>query len=167
MNIKPLFLLLITLVIGPARLHASSAPGNEASCEKNASALAAHAGKLDEGLAAIRQCITEDPSQAKAHVILGDLLFEKGDSQQAMASFDKALELQPRSSAAKTGKGIILAQTGDLKTAEAILTDALKLNPNPARTHYELGLIYEKLGDTKGALSHFKQGISSHEQETR
>lgn len=166
MNIKPLFLLLITLVIGPARLHASSAPGNEASCEKNASALA-HAGKLDEGLAAIRQCITENPSQSKAHVILGDLLLEKGDSQQAMASFDKALELQPQSSGAKTGKGIILAQTGDLKTAESILLEALKLNPNPARTHYELGLIGEKLGDSKGALSHFKQGISSHEQETR
>jgi Flp pilus assembly protein TadD len=166
MNIKPLFLLVITLVIGPGWLHASSVPGNEASCEKNASALA-HAGKLEEGLAVIRQCIAENPSQAKAHVILGDLLLEKGDSQQAMASFDKALELQPQSSGAKTGKGIILAQAGDLKAAEAILTEALKLNPYPARTHYELGLIYEKLGDSKAALSHFKQGISSHEQETR
>lgn len=166
MNNKPLFLLLITLVIAPVRLHASSAPGNEASCEKNASTLA-HAGKLEEGLTAIRQCISDNPSQAKAHVILGDLLLEKGDSQQAMISFDKALELQPQSSAAKTGKGIILAQNGDIKAAEAILTDALKLNPNPARTHYELGLIYEKLGDNKGALSHFKQGISSYEQETR
>jgi Flp pilus assembly protein TadD len=166
MNIKPLFLLVIVLVIGPGWLHTSSAANNEASCEKNASALA-HAGKLEEGLAAIRQCITENPLQAKAHVILGDLLLEKGDSQQAMASFDKALELQPQSSGAKTGKGIILAQTGDLKAAEAILTDALKLNPYPARTHYELGLIYEKLGDSKAALSHFKQGISSHEQETR
>ncbi|MBU0663285.1 MAG: tetratricopeptide repeat protein [Proteobacteria bacterium] len=162
MNRKPLFLFFIALVIGPGWVHA--APGNAATCEKNASTLA-HAGKLDEGLAAIRQCIADDPSQAKAHIVLGDLLLEKGDLQQAMVSFDKALELQPRSSAAKTGKGIILAQNGDLKAAEAILLDALKLNPNPAQTHYELGLIYEKLGDIKGALSHFKQGISSYEQE--
>ncbi len=166
MNSKPHFLLFIALVIGPGWVHASAAPGNEASCEKTASMLA-HAGKLDEGLAAIRQCIADYPSQAKAHVVLGDLLLEKGDSQQAMASFDKALELQPRSSAAKTGKGIILAQNGDLKAAEAILTDALKLNPNPARTHYELGLIYEKLGDIKGAITHYKQGISSYQHEKR
>ncbi|MDD3813187.1 MAG: tetratricopeptide repeat protein [Desulfocapsaceae bacterium] len=166
MNNKPFFLLFIALVIGPGWLHASSASSNDASCEKNASMLA-HAGKLDEGLAAIRQCIADNPLQAKAHVVLGDLLLDKGESQQAMASFDKALELQPRSSAAKTGKGIVLAQNGDLKAAEAILTDALKLNPNPARTHYELGLIYEKLGDIKNALTQFKQGISSYEQETR
>lgn len=166
MNNKPLFLLFVALVIGPGWVHASSALGNEASCEKNASMLA-HEGKLDEGVAAIKKCIADNPSQAKAHVVLGELLLDKGESQQAMASFDKALELRPRSSAAKTGKGIVLAQNGDLKAAEAILTDALKLNPNPARTHYELGLIYEKLGNTKGALSQFKQGISSYEQETR
>lgn len=166
MNSKPLFLLLIAIVIGPGWLHATPAPGKEALCEKNASALA-HEGKLEEGLASIKQCIAESPEHAKAHVVLGYMLLDKGDSQQAMASFDKALELQPRSSAAKTGKGIILAQNGDLKAAEAILQDALKLNPDPVRTHYELGLIYEKLGDTKLAITHFKQGISSHEQETR
>ena len=166
MNIKPLYLLLITLISGPGWVLASSEPGNEASCEKNASTLA-HEGKLDAGIAAIKLCITENPTQAKAHVILGDLLLDKGDSQQALASFDKALELQPRSNGAKTGKGIILAQTGDLKAAESMLKEALELNPNPARTHYELGLIYEKLGDTKGALAQFKQGISSHGQETR
>jgi len=166
MNGKTLLLLLVTLIFGPSWLHASSALGKEALCEKNASALA-HEGKLDEGLAAIRQCIKDSPSRAKAHVVLGYLLLEKGAGQQATTSFDKALELRPHSSAAKTGKGIILAQAGDLKGAESLLKDALKLNPNPARTYYELGLIYEQLGDMQQAISHFKQGITTREQEKR
>jgi Flp pilus assembly protein TadD len=166
MNSTPLLLLFFTLVVGSDWLHASSAPGREGLCEKNASALA-HAGKVDEGLAAIRQCIAANPSQAKAHVVLGYFLLDKGDSQQAMASFDRALALEPQSSAAKTGKGIVLARNGDLRAAESMLKEALRLNPDPARAHYELGLIYERLGDMKGALAHFKQGIDSYEQETR
>ncbi|OQX16312.1 MAG: hypothetical protein BWK76_11760 [Desulfobulbaceae bacterium A2] len=166
MKYRYLYRVLITVIYGSSLVLASSAPGNEASCEKNASTLATE-GKLDEGIAAIKLCLAENPSQAKAHVILGTLLFKKGDSQQAMASFNTALELQPRSSAAKTGKGVILAQAGDLKTAESILREALELNPNPARTHYELGLIYERLGDTKEALAQFKKGIISFEQRTR
>ena len=62
MNSKPHFILFIALVIGPCWVHA--APSNAATCEKNASILAQE-GKLDEGLAAIRQCITDNPSQAK------------------------------------------------------------------------------------------------------
>ena len=53
------------------------------------------------------------PTRAKPHIIMGYLLLEKGDGQQALASFEKALELRPVSSTAKTGKGIILSQAGE------------------------------------------------------
>lgn len=166
MSCKPLFVFLIALVIGSGWLQASPVPAKEVLCEKNASSLARE-GKLDQGIDAIRQCIKKDPSRAKAHIVLGYLLLDKGDTPQAMTSFEKALELRARSSAAKTGKGIILSRAGDLKEAEMLLKDGLKLNPDPARTHYELGLLYEQLGDMQQALSHFKQGITSYEQGKR
>ena len=166
MNSKSIVLLLATFILGPGWYHASPALAKEALCEKNASALARE-GKMEQGIEAIRQCITKDPSRAKAHVILGYLLLDTSDVQSAMASFDRALELRPRSSAAKTGKGIILSRSGNLKEAEILLKDALKLNPNPTRTYYELGLLYEQLEDTQQALSYFKQGVTAHERDNR
>jgi len=164
MTRKPRLLMLVALVIGPGWLQAFPVSGNEGLCEKNAAALA-RAGKVDAGLAAIRQCIADNPAQAKAHVVLGHLLLDQGDAPQAMAAFERALALEPRSSAARTGKGIVLARNGDLRGAESMLKEALQLNPDPARTHYELGLVYERLGDLQAALVHFKQGISAFEQE--
>lgn len=166
MNGKPLLLLLVTLMIGLHWLDTAAAAAREELCEKQAAALA-RAGKVDQGLTAIRRCIADNPSQAKAHVVLGYLLLDRDDAAQALASFDQALVLEPQSSAARTGKGIVLARTGDLRAAETVLKEALKLNPDPARTHYELGLVYERLGDMKAALGHFKQGIDSCQQHTR
>jgi len=164
MNTKSVFLVLMVFISTTGLLQASSATGKEALCEKTASSLARE-GKLDEGIDQIRQCIEKGSSRAKSHVVLGYLLLEKGEPQQAMASFEKALQLRPRSSDAKTGKGILLAQQGDLKGAEATLLDALKLNPDPARTYYELGILYQQLGDTQQAVDFFKQGIASYEEE--
>lgn len=161
-----LLLLFVVLIHGPGWLQASDADGKEALCEKEASKLA-DTGKLNEGLTAIRQCIEKNPSRAKAHIILGYFLLEKGDGQQALVSFEKALELRPGSSAAKTGKGIVLSQAGEYKAAESILHEALRLNPDPARTYYELGVIYQQLGDVQQALVNFKEGITSYEHNTR
>ena len=122
------------------------------------------AGKIDEEIAIARASVTADPSQATAHVRLGNLLLKKGSLDEAMLSFDDALKLNPRSYDAKTVKGVVLALKGNLQEAEKVLKDALLLNPNPVRTHYELGLVYEKLGDTEKAVAEFKEGIKKHEQ---
>ena len=167
MNCKTILLLLfLVLILGPGWLKGAPADSKEVLCEKNAMSMGQE-GKLDEALSAIRQCIKDSPTRAKTYTVLGYLLLEKGDEKEAMAAFEKALELRPRSSAAKTGKGIILSRAGDLKAAELILKDALKLNPAPARTYYELGVIYQQLGDEQQALTSFKEGISSYEQNTR
>ncbi|WP_169309088.1 tetratricopeptide repeat protein [Desulforhopalus sp. IMCC35007] len=165
-RILVLLLIFIFFVPWAGWLSAQSGDAKELLCEKGASALA-YAGKVDEALAAIRQCIKKSPSRAKAHIVLGYLLLDNGDLQQAMASFEKALELQPMSSTAKTGKGIVLARTGAYAAAESILQEALKLNPDPARTYYELGLLYQQGGDAKKALTAFKEGIASYEQNAR
>lgn len=165
MNLKTLYCIVLTILcIGPGWLHSSTAPGKEVLCEKEASSLAV-AGRIDDAIDAITTCIDKNPEKAKAHVVYGYLLLEKGDGAAAEKSFDKALELRPMSSAAKTGKGIVLSRNGDLEAARTILENALKLNPDPARTYYELGLIHEQLGDAKGAVSYFKQGIDAMEQE--
>ena len=161
-----LLVLLVVFIQGMAWLQVKAADGKEALCEKEASILAG-AGKVDEGVAAIRRCIEKSPSHAKAHIVLGYLLLEKGDGQQAMASFEKALQLRPASSAAKTGKGIVLSQAGKYKAAETILQEALKLNPDPARTYYELGVVSLQQGDVTRALVHFKEGITAYEHNTR
>ena len=122
------------------------------------------AGKIDEEIATARASIKTNPSQATAHVLLGNLLLKKGSLDEAMLSFDEALKLNPRSYEARTGKGVVLARKGNLQEAEETLKDALLLNPNPVRTHYELGLVYEKLGDTEKAVAEFKEGIRKHEQ---
>jgi tetratricopeptide (TPR) repeat protein len=122
------------------------------------------AGNLDRDIAAARQSVKENPSNASGLVRLADLLVRKGALDEAMLLFDEALKLNPRSHDAKTGRGAVLARQGNVQEAEAVLKEALLLNPNPVRTHYELGLVYEKLGDPEKALAELKEGIRKHEQ---
>lgn len=163
MTCRARFLVLVVPFFCLGWLPVSHASAKEVLCEKNAAALSRE-GKLDEGIRVIRECLNQDSSRAKAHVVLGYLLLKKGDMKQAERSFSKALALRPRSSAAKIGKGIVLSRAGELEKAEALLQDGLKLNPDPTRAHYELGLLYEQLGDIQRALFHFKQGITAYEQ---
>jgi cytochrome c-type biogenesis protein CcmH/NrfG len=122
------------------------------------------AGNLDSDIAAARQSVKENPSNASGLVRLADLLVRKGALDEALRLFDEALKLNPRSHDAKTGRGTVLARQGNFQEAEAVLKDALMLNPNPVRTHYELGLVYEKLGDPDKAIAELKEGIRKHEQ---
>lgn len=121
------------------------------------------AGSLGD-IAAARQRVKDNPSDAPGLVRLADLLVRKGALDEASLLFDEALKLNPRSHDAKTGRGAVLARQGKVREAEAVLKEALLLNPNPIRTHYELGLVYEKLGDPEKALAELKEGIRKHEQ---
>jgi tetratricopeptide (TPR) repeat protein len=121
-------------------------------------------GTLERDIAAARQSVKGDPSNASLHVRLANLLLRTRAFDEAMQSFDEALKLNPRSHEAKTGRGAVLARQGKLLEAEGVLKEALLLNPNPVRAHYELGLVYKKLGDPDKALAEFKEGIRKHEQ---
>jgi len=50
------------------------------------------AKKLDEAKAAIAHCLELKPSQVGAHFVLGGILKEQGDAQQALAEFRKELQ---------------------------------------------------------------------------
>lgn len=121
-------------------------------------------GHIDVEIAAARESVKADPSNASLHVRLGYLLIRKGALDDAMLSFNEALKYNSRSHEAKTGSGIVLARKGNLVEAVEVLRDALVLNPNPVRTHYELGLVYERLGDLDKAVAELKEGIEKHEQ---
>jgi peroxiredoxin len=101
----------------------------------------------DQALMMVKQSIMAKPDFTKSHILLGFLLLEDGEGDEAYDAFRKALDITPDSKDAKTGLGSALVVKGELDKAIEILTDAASLNPHSQRTFYELGNAYNLKGD--------------------
>jgi len=67
---------------------------------------ALQAGRVEEGIAWVRQAIAVDPNVAEAHTNLGNGLRALGRHEAALASFDRALALKPEDAAARRNRAM-------------------------------------------------------------
>ena len=113
----------------------------------------------DQAVMTVKQSITAKPDFANSHILLGFLLLEAGEADEAGDAFRKALEIEPGSKDAKTGIGSALIVTGELDKAIEILTEAASLNPHPQRTFFELGKAYGLKGDKAKEAEMYKKAL--------
>lgn len=113
----------------------------------------------DQAVMMVRQSIMAKPDFAKSHILLGFLLLEDGEADEAHDAFRKALDIEPDSKDAKTGIGSALIVKGELDRAIEILTEAASLNPHPQRTFYELGKAYQLKGDVAKSAEMYKKAL--------
>jgi len=113
----------------------------------------------DQAIMTVKQSIAAKPDSAKSHILLGFLLLEDGEADEAYDAFTRALDITPDSNDARTGLGSALIEKGELDRAIKILTDAASLNPHAERTLYELGRAYSLKGDSVKAAEMYKKAL--------
>jgi peroxiredoxin len=113
----------------------------------------------DQALMMARQSIMAKPDFAKSHILLGFLLLEEREADEAYDAFRKALDITPDSKDAMTGLGSALLMKGELEKAIETLKEAASLNPRPERTFYELGRAYSLKGDEKKEAEMYKKSL--------
>jgi tetratricopeptide (TPR) repeat protein len=111
---------------------------------------------LERARDAYRRCLELDPHHVDAHVNLGRLLHEAGQTQAAETHYRMALVLRPQDATAAFNLGVALEDLG--RTAEAIpaYERALRADADHADAHFNVARLYERGGRKAAALRHLQ-----------
>jgi tetratricopeptide (TPR) repeat protein len=95
-----------------------------------------------------------------AHNNLGQLLFAKGQVEEALVHYRKAVELQPLSSEAHNNLASALRLTGRMDEALGHYRRALELQPDLAMAHHNLGEVLLQKGQTEEGVAHLEKALA-------
>jgi tetratricopeptide (TPR) repeat protein len=116
-------------------------------------------GRLDEGIAILKQAIQLDPNEAVAHGNLGNAYYDKGLLDQAIAEYKRAVELDPNNALAHNNLGLAYCMKGWIDQAINELKRAIELNPNHALAHDNLGIAYRSKGWADQAIAEHRRAV--------
>jgi tetratricopeptide (TPR) repeat protein len=105
---------------------------------------------------AYRRCLELDPHHVDAHLNLGRLLHEAGQTRAAETHYRMALVLRPHDPVAAFNLGVALEDLGRRADAIAAYERALRADPDNADAHFNVARLYEKGGRKAAALQHLK-----------
>ncbi len=94
-----------------------------------------------------------------AHNNLGDALFAKGQTDDAISQYQKAIRLKPYYAKVHNNLGSALAKNGRIDDAISQYEEAIRLKPDDANAHNNLGIAFTKQGRTDDAISQFQVAI--------
>ena len=131
------------------------APGVRAQCLM--AAIAADAGRTEEGLEWTRRAQGTDPSAAGPHYVAGRLWQGAGRLAEAEASYRRAIALQPGHARAYNNLGGVLHMRGDLDGALAAYRKALDLEPSLAQANQNYASIVRDTGVLERAAEGYRR----------
>jgi tetratricopeptide (TPR) repeat protein len=109
--------------------------------------------------ALFRHTLEVTQNNCTAHFNLGNALFNKGQTSEAITQIQEAIRLNPESAQAHYNLGIALVKKGQTDEAINQYHEAIHLKPDYAEAHYNLGVTYLKIGQTDKAISQFQEVI--------
>ena len=115
---------------------------------------------LSQGLEAARKAIALEDQLASAHAVLGLLLMEAGERDQARQSVDRALTLDPRSKTALMLKSELQLGDGDSTGAEATARKAIELYPDDWMVHSTLAYLFYRQSRFAEAAASFEETLA-------
>ena len=110
----------------------------------------------DQAMAAYRRALEIDSGLPDAHLNLGRLLHERGETAAAERHYRLALAALPDEPTAAYNLGVALQDLGRLRDAVAAYEAALARDANYADAHFNLAGLYEKLGEPEAAFRHLR-----------
>ncbi|HET7874682.1 MAG TPA: tetratricopeptide repeat protein [Methylomirabilota bacterium] len=110
----------------------------------------------EEARRAYHQALELDPGMSDAHVNLGRLYQEAGESQKAEAHYRAAVKHAPGDPVAWFNLGVLLEEQGRREEAVQAYRRAVGSDPDFAAAHYNLGLLLEALGRRSEAIGHLR-----------
>ncbi len=114
-----------------------------------------NAGDLVDAEMRYRRALEIDPTSAGAHHLLGVLLGQRGQLQEAAALLEQAVAAESDFAAAHAALGNVYMLQDNKQAAAASYREAIRLDPHSAGVHLNLGLIYQRDGQHEGAMRCF------------
>ncbi len=113
-----------------------------------------------EEIAALRQVVALNPTDAPARCNLGTALRARGELEEAVAQLRKAIAIDPSFARAHNNLGETLAARGKWEDAIAEYRRAIQLDPRLAEAHCHLGYALFRGGQVDEAVGEFRQAIA-------
>ncbi len=118
-----------------------------------------HSGKPAEAELLLLQILADHPNHADSHNLLGIILFERGQTQEAISRLQQAIALNASTPVYRNNLGSIFRDIGRLDEAKALLEQALALRPDYADAQNNLGTIHYALRNMEKAIECFKRTL--------
>lgn len=107
-------------------------------------------GRFDDAVAAFRQLVAFDPTDALAYEYLGVALARQGKAEEALKEYAEALRLDPNSPSAHYDMGILLIEQQREEEAIREFRRAVQLDPGLVSGHFQLAnLLMRKREDAE------------------
>lgn len=100
------------------------------------------AGRVDEGLAELRQALAADPKNAKSHYTFAVTLVQAGNIAQAMEEYERVISLDPDHYRAHNNLGLIYLRQGKPEPAARHFYNAIRINPNDVLANMNLAKLF-------------------------
>jgi serine/threonine protein kinase/Flp pilus assembly protein TadD len=115
--------------------------------------------RLEEAIGFYRAAVALRPQSPGAHLNLGIVLNDTGDTDGAIAEHRAAIRLRNDYAEAHNNLGVALKSKGDTDQAIAEYHQAIGLKNNYADPHINLGKLLLEQGDVDGAIAQFRTAI--------
>lgn len=104
-----------------------------------------------------RDTLAKNDAAWSAHLNLGVILDQRGETQSAIAHFEKAMKIAPKESAVHVNLALAYERTGRVDEALSSYDTALSLNEKSWTAHYNRGGTLARLGRNEEAIRDFKR----------
>lgn len=119
----------------------------------------ARQGRLPQALAAVRSLAQRKPKDMNVAQVLGLLLAQSGEFEQARHHLARAVTAEPRAPGFRNNLANVLLQMGRDREAAEQLAKAIELDPTYARGYLGLASARLRLRDTRGAIDVAERGL--------
>jgi arylsulfatase A-like enzyme/Flp pilus assembly protein TadD len=116
-------------------------------------------GRLDDGIAKVREVLAADPEVIEAHTMLGNMHVKAHRLPEAIAAYQHALAIDPEHEGAAWSLALAYQDAGKLDEARAGFERVRQLNPRDARPLYQLAGLSMRRGDFAGAAATLEEGV--------
>ncbi|MCD6073285.1 MAG: repeat-containing protein, partial [Rhodospirillales bacterium] len=116
-----------------------------------------HAGRLAEAQALYAEIVGVDPKHADALNLLGTVLAQRGNSEQAVYFMRRATQAAPTRAPYHVNLGVVLTALGRYDEAKACFDRALKADPKFVDAYYNLGNLLKQMELPEAALLAYEQ----------
>jgi tetratricopeptide (TPR) repeat protein len=114
---------------------------------------------MDKANVEVRLALQENPQNAASHFLLGCLLEQKGENDQAIVAFQRASALDPGNADAVYNLGTMLLWRGEAVAAASLLENAVLLRPDHVPSYNNLGKAYFLAGLPELSVASYQEAL--------
>ncbi len=117
-------------------------------------------GKLDDGIAKVREVLAADPEVIEAFTMLGNMHTKAGRPADAIAAYQRALAVDPEHEGAAWSLALAYRTAGKDDEARAGFERVMQLNPRGAKPLYQLAELSMEKGQFAEAAALLEKGLT-------